>query len=175
MERTTPPAERGFEISAKKILEFVHQILEKALKPSMPEESFKFYMASAQAANVCGYRGITYEFLSQAYRLYETELSDTQTQIDAIVMMVGTVQSCRCLQEEEYDAFSTKTTLYASKLIRKPDQTRMLALCSKLFWSPDNTNSGLNLLLQNQDITVHQGKRAVEALRRGELVAWYPH
>lgn len=171
MERTTPKDERQFAIKSKEVLNFVHQILEKALKPSMPELSFKFYMSAAQASNVCGYRGITYEFLSQAYQLYEREISDSQAQIDAITMMVGIVQSCRCLNEDEYDAFSTKTTLYASKLIRKPDQTRMLALCSKLFWSPDNTNSGLNLLLQNQDITIRQGKRAVEALRRGVKVA----
>eukprot|EP00658_Telonema_sp_P-2_P064725 TRINITY_DN5393_c0_g1_i5.p1 TRINITY_DN5393_c0_g1~~TRINITY_DN5393_c0_g1_i5.p1 ORF type:complete len:587 (+),score=189.37 TRINITY_DN5393_c0_g1_i5:97-1857(+) len=171
MERSTPQAERNFQISAKKILEFVHQILEKALKPTYPELAFKFYMSAAQSSNVCGHRKIAYEFLSQGYQIYEREIADSQTQIDAITMMVGTVQACRGLTEEEYDAFSTKTTLYASKLLQKADQTRMLALCSKLFWSPDTSATGLNLLQLSQEISIRQGKRAVEALRRGVKVA----
>merc|ERR1711998_512537 len=167
MERSTPQPERTFNISCKKILEFVHQILEKALKPAFPEAAFKLYMTAAQSANVCGYKGICYEFLTQAYIIYEQEMADSRVQVDAIMMMVGTLQTCRCLSEEDYDNFSTKTTLYSSKLLRKSDQTRMLAVCSSLFWSPDTSGTGLNLLQMNQDITVCQGKRAVEALRRG--------
>jgi len=167
MERSTPQAEREFKLSTKKIFEFVHQILERALKPNYPELAFKLYMTAAQTANVAGYRGISYEFLTQAYVLYEREMADSRVQIDAITMMVGTLQSCRCLNEEEYDNFSTKTTLYASKLLRKCDQTRMLALCSTLFWSPDTSANGLNLMQMNQNITICQGKRAVESLRRG--------
>ena len=74
--------------------------------------------------------------------------------------------------QEEYETFSTKTTLYASRLLKKSDQCKMLSLCANLFWSPDySEESNLDLLAGPHNITVRHGKRAVEALRRAVKMA----
>jgi len=171
--RQLEQGEKDFQITAKKVLEFVHQTMVKAMGPDYPETTFRLYLMAAQAANVCGFSNITYEFTTQAYYLYETAIADTQEQIDAITLMVGCIQNLRILSEEEYETFSTKTTLYASRLLRKSDQCRMLSLCANLFWSPDNNeeNCTLDLLQGPHEITVRHGKRAVEALRRAVKMA----
>merc|ERR1711981_104649 len=109
--------EKQFQVSSKKVLEFVHQTMTKAMGPQYPETSFRLYLLAAQAANTCGFSNITYEFTTQAYYLYETEIADSKAQINAITQMVGCVQNLRILSEEEYETFSTKTTLYASRLL----------------------------------------------------------
>ena len=161
-----------FKITAKKVLEFVYQTMQKALGADFPETTFRLYLMAAQASNVCGFQNITYEFVQQAFYLYETAIADSKQQIDAITLMVGCVQNLRILSEDEYETFSTKTTLYASRLLRKADQCRMLSLCANLFWSPDNSGEGgLDLLAGPHSITVRHGKRAVEALRRAVKMA----
>merc|ERR1712166_909169 len=92
MERSTPQAEREFKLSTKKIFEFVHQILERALKPNYPELAFKLYMTAAQTANVAGYRGISYEFLTQASVLWNPsgEVSSMP------VSVKPTLRTCLC-------------------------------------------------------------------------------
>jgi len=164
--------QKDFQISAKKVLEFVHQTMTKALGPEYPEVTFRLYLNAAQASNVCGFSNITYEFTTQAYYLYETAIADSKAQIDAITLMVGHVQNLRILSEEEYETFSTKTTLYASRLLRKSDQCRMLSLCANLFWSPESSEENpLDLLAGPHQITIRHGKRAVEALRRAVKMA----
>jgi len=170
--RQLEQGEKTFQVSAKKVLEFVHQTMTKALGPDFPETTFRLYLMAAQAANVCGFSNITYEFTTQAYYLYETAIADSKEQIDAITLMVGCIQNLRILSEEEYETFSTKTTLYASRLLRKGDQSRMLSLCANLFWSPDNGEEcALDLLAGPHEITIRHGKRAVEALRRAVKMA----
>ncbi len=70
----------------------------------------------------------------QASILYEDELTDSRVQVRALSSMVGTLLACRNFSEEDYDTLATKTTQYAAKLLKKPDQCRMVALCSHLFW-----------------------------------------
>jgi len=164
--------EVDFQISAKKVLEFVHQTLTKAMGPDTPEMTFRLYLMAAQSANVSGFQNITYEFTRQALYLYETAIADSKEQIDAITLMVGCIQNLRILSQEEYETFSTKTTLYASRLLRKSDQCRMLSLCANLFWSPDyGDECPLDLLAGPHEITIRHGKRAVEALRRAVKMA----
>jgi vacuolar protein sorting-associated protein 35 len=170
--RQLEQVEKNFQVSAKKVLEFVHQTMTKAMGPDFPETTFRLYLMAAQAANVCGFSNITYEFTTQAYYLYETAIADSKEQIDAITLMVGCIQNLRILSEEEYETFSTKTTLYASRLLRKADQCRMLSLCANLFWSPDYSEEcTLDLLAGPHEITIRHGKRAVEALRRAVKMA----
>ena len=48
--------------------------------------------------------------------------------------MVGTLIQTRRFEESDYDALATKTTQYAAKLLKKPDQCRMVAMASHLFY-----------------------------------------
>lgn len=73
----------------------------------------------------------------QAFILYEDELTDSKAQVRALTSMAGTLLSCQGFDPPDYDALATKTAQYAAKLLKKPDQCRMVTLCSHLFWSPD--------------------------------------
>ena len=92
-------AEHDFQVTSKKVLEFVYQTMQKALGADHPVASFRLYLMAAQAANICGFNQITYEFVTQAYYLYETAISTSAEQIDAITLMVGCIQNLRVLSE----------------------------------------------------------------------------
>lgn len=69
--------------------------------------------------------------------MYEDELTDSKAQVRALVSMVGTLLACNGFDPTDYDALATKTAQYAAKLLKKPDQCRMVTLCSHLFWAPE--------------------------------------
>lgn len=73
--------------------------------------------------------------LGQAGIIYEDELTDSKVQLRALISMVGTLLSCRSLPGPDYDTLITKTTQYGAKLLKKPDQCRVVTLCSHLFWA----------------------------------------
>lgn len=55
--------------------------------------------------------------------------------------MAGTLLACQGFDAADYDALATKTAQYAAKLLKKPDQCRMVTLCSHLFWAPDEVGN----------------------------------
>jgi hypothetical protein len=56
--------------------------------------------------------------------------------------MIGTVLAASntgLFSNENYDTLATKLTLYSSKLLKKPDQCRMVYRCAHLFWGQPMT------------------------------------
>lgn len=106
---------------------------------------------------------VAYEFMSQAFSLYEDEISDSKAQLAAITLIVGTLEQISCFCEENSDPLRTQCALAASKLLKKPDQCRGVATCSHLFWS------GKSLASKGEE--VHDGKRVVECLKKGLRIA----
>jgi vacuolar protein sorting-associated protein 35 len=76
--------------------------------------------------------------VKEALLLYESEITDSRVQITALTAVVGTLLSCQHFPTEDYEALITKVAQYCNKLLRKPDQCRMISLCSMLFWPPKN-------------------------------------
>lgn len=109
--------------------------------------AFKLYLEIATATDVLAqstlahfsnssseFSSIAYDFLTQAFLVYEEEVSESTAQIRAITAIVGTLLSCRTFQKTDYEALITKTAQYSAKLLKKPDQCRMVCLCSRLFY-----------------------------------------
>lgn len=71
----------------------------------------------------------------QAFSLYEDEISDSKAQLVAITLIIGTLEQMSCFGEENHEPLKTQCALAASKLLKKPDQCRGVAVCSHLFWS----------------------------------------
>ena len=46
---------------------------------------------------------MAYEFMSQAFSLYEDEISDSRAQLAAISLMIGTLEQTTCFSEENHD------------------------------------------------------------------------
>ena len=87
---------------------------------SWPELSLKLFLQCAQSADELK-SGFAYDFVSQAFIIFEDELTDSKAQVRSLVSMVGSLLSCRNLAQEDYDALITKTTQYAAKLLKKHD------------------------------------------------------
>ena len=75
--------------------------------------------------------------------------------------MVGTLLSCRNFSEEDYDTLITKTTQYGAKLLKKPDQCRMVTMCSHLFWVGK----------AEDEKHYHDARRVLECLQRSLKIA----
>jgi len=148
------------QYNSRKIFKFMHEIL-TAMGTSYPELTLKLFLQCAQGADQYNFKGIAYEFISQAFILYEDEMTDTKNQLRALHLMVGTLLTCKSFDESDYDALTTKTAHYAARLLTKPDQCRMVAVCSHLFW-----------MGKEEDVNHHHdGKRVLECLQRSLKLA----
>lgn len=78
--------------------------------------------------------------MTQAFSLYEDEISDSKAQLAAITLIIGTFERTRCFSEENHEPLRTQCALAASKLLKKPDQCRAVSICAHLFWSSRNTD-----------------------------------
>ena len=94
-----------------------------------------------KAADECQYHAISYEFIKDAFLLYESEISDSKAQVRSLTAIVGSLLNCRYFTVEDYEALITKAAQYANKLLKKPDQSRMIALCAHLFSPPGSATS----------------------------------
>ena len=85
---------------------------------------------------------VAYEFMSQAFSLYEDEISDSRAQLAAMSLVIGTLEQTSCFSEDNHDPLRTQCALAASKLLKKPDQCRGVMVCSQLFWSGKTSTNG---------------------------------
>ncbi|KAJ0040359.1 hypothetical protein Pint_28496 [Pistacia integerrima] len=114
-----------------------------------PELALRLYLQCAEAANDCDLEPVAYEFFTQAYILYEEEISDSRAQVTAIHLIIGTLQRMHVFGVENRDTLTHKATGYSAKLLKKPDQCRAVYACSHLFWvdDQDNMKDGERVLL----------------------------
>ena len=78
--------------------------------------------------------------MTQAFSLYEDEISDSKAQLAAITLIMSTFEQMSCFSEENAEPLRTNCTLSASKLLKKPDQCRGVVACAALFWSGKYVN-----------------------------------
>lgn len=160
-------------VNCRKILVFLQKTV-AALAPSNPELAFKLYLEIAVSADLLArsarqrsadasaeFTGIAYDFLTQAFLVYEDEISDSNVQVRAITSIVGSLLACETFEKTDYEALITKTAQYAAKLLKKPDQCRMVCLCSRLFYVGGK-----------DDVDVYRNpQRVLECLQRGLKIA----
>jgi vacuolar protein sorting-associated protein 35 len=104
--------------------------------------------------------------MKDAFLLYESEITDSKTQVRSLTAIVGSLLNCKNFTEEDYEALITKAAQYANRLLKKPDQSRMITLCSHLF-SPPAPAGDLNA-----NVTPYSDPdRVLECLQRALKVA----
>jgi vacuolar protein sorting-associated protein 35 len=143
------PNEENEELEGKMqgLFKFLHQSIVVLQKADQHEPAFKAFLLPLQDPSILvGFEMIAYEFVVQAFTIYEECISDSKRQVSALQLIIGTLLSCSntgVLGVENYDTLITKTALYASRLLKKSDQCRMVLLCSHLFWGRDMTQADL--------------------------------
>ncbi|XP_022256816.1 vacuolar protein sorting-associated protein 35-like isoform X1 [Limulus polyphemus] len=150
----------------QKIFQFCHQTISALIKAEMAELSLRLFLQGGLAAGQIQFENhetVAYEFVSQAFSLYEEEVSDSKAQLAAITLITATVEQMTCFGEENHEPLRTQCALAASKLLKKPDQCRGVAICSHLFWS------GKTRATSEEEM--HDGKRVAECLKKGLRIA----
>lgn len=153
-----------WEKKCQKIFQFCHQtimVLVKAELAELPLRLFLHGVLTIGQTNFENRETVAYEFLSQAFSLYEDEISESKCQLAAITLIIGVFEKLSCFGEENAEPVRTQCALAASKLLKKPDQCRAVATCSHLFWSGKTINNE----------PLKDGKRVLECLKKGCRIA----
>ena len=110
------------------------------------------FLQCALTANGCHFEPICYEFLTQAFIVYEDQLTNSKDQFQALELMLCALRNCNNLSPANYDTLATKATQYSSKLLKKKEQCQMVAACAHLFWqnTPGKVRNNLLLLSKSE-------------------------
>ncbi|CAG2195987.1 VPS35 [Mytilus edulis] len=157
--------DENWEKKCQKIFSFCHQTIGALIKAEMAEIPLRLYLQGAMAAGQVAFENhetVAYEFMSQAFSLYEDEISDSKAQLAAISLIIGTLEQMSCFGEEDHEPLRTQCALAASKLLKKPDQCRGVSTCSHLFWSGESAAS---------EGEMKDGKRVTDCLKKGVKIA----
>ncbi|XP_052063511.1 vacuolar protein sorting-associated protein 35-like [Mytilus californianus] len=157
--------DENWEKKCQKIFSFCHQTIGALIKAEMAEIPLRLYLQGAMAAGQVAFENhetVAYEFMSQAFSLYEDEISDSKAQLAAISLIIGTLEQMSCFGEENHEPLRTQCALAASKLLKKPDQCRGVSTCSHLFWSGESAAS---------EGEMKDGKRVTDCLKKGVKIA----
>lgn len=157
-------SDESWEKKINKVFQFSLQTTLALVKSGHTDVALRLFLQCAQAADICGIESIAYEFVTQSFLLYEENVAESKAQINAIILLVGTLQSMRVFGAENADTLTTKCALLATKLLRRPDQCAAVQLCSHLFWQ--TAQPGRAAQPHHND-----GKRVLECLQRSLKIA----
>jgi vacuolar protein sorting-associated protein 35 len=104
------------------------------LADKAPGEVFHLYLTAANAADTCGQCDVAYDLYAGAFALYDEHAATAKAQLMMLTAMIASLCALRAMPEETYDTLSAKLCQYSSKVVQKPDQSRMVQQCSHLFW-----------------------------------------
>ncbi|KAK7912793.1 hypothetical protein WMY93_013004 [Mugilogobius chulae] len=91
-----------WEKKCQKIFSFAHQTISALIKAEFAELPLRLFLQGALAAGEIGFENhetVAYEFMSQAFSLYEDEISDSKAQLAAITLIIGTFERMRCFMQ----------------------------------------------------------------------------
>ena len=150
----------------EKIFKFCHSTVSALVKAEMAELPLRLFLQGALACNsipFSNHESVAYEYMSQAFSLYEDEISDSRAQLAAITLIIATFQQMSCFSEENHDPLRSQCALAAAKLLKKPDQCRGVLAVSHLFWS------GASKATEGKP--TRDGKKVVDCLKKGLKIA----
>nr|XP_033333827.1 vacuolar protein sorting-associated protein 35 isoform X4 [Megalopta genalis] len=150
----------------QKIFQFCHTTITALMKAELAELPLRLFLQGAIAIGEIrfdNFEMVAYEFMSQAFSIYEDEISDSKAQLAAITLIIATFEQMSCFSEENAEPVRNQCALYASKLLRKPDQCRGVATCSHIFWSGKSLATGGK---EMQD-----GNKVLDCLKKGIRIA----
>jgi len=155
--------EKNWNEKCQKVIDFCSSTINLIAKAELPELALRLYL---QAAILSGeirytnYEAVAYDFMTQAFLMYEEGISDTKEKLSAIALIISTTEQMTCFSEENAEPFRTNCALAASKLLKKTDQCRSVLKCASLFWSSKNNN-----------VEIRDERRTLECLRKATRIA----
>ena len=127
--------EEDWQNKVSTILKFVRQLISiLATTVEAPSIALRLFLLAAQISDECGFEDLTYDLYVQAFTVYEDSISESRAQLQAITLIIGTLQGARVFSEDNYDTLITKAALHGAKLLKKPHQATAVNLASHLWW-----------------------------------------
>lgn len=117
------------------VLKFVRQLTSILFtQVEAPAIALRLFLLAAQVSDECGFEDLTYDLYVQAFTVYEDSISDSRAQLQAIVLLIGTLQGAKVFGGDNYDTLISKAALHGAKLLKKPHQATAVRLASHMFW-----------------------------------------
>lgn len=156
-------SERGekcdkWEEKCSKIFKFVHQ----TIKTLMEESScaylcLKLFLQAALNASktkIRDHETFAYNFISQAFSIYEEEIVESKQQLAFLLLMIGSLKEINFKQEENLNPLRSQCSLNSSKLVKKSDQVKAILNSTVLFFNDNLLESnGIKLIKKCIKIT----------------------
>jgi len=155
-----------WERKCKKLFETCRSIINTLCQAEQAELPFRLFLQGALTVSeleFSNHEAIAYEFISQAFSIYEEDISDSRAQFAAVLLFISTVERCSCFSEENHAPLRTQCAHAASRLLKKPDQCRAVAHVSHLFWSSKTQ--------ETNGEEMQDGKRVAECLKKAVKTA----
>ena len=130
---TTAPTPSTLRFSSLQLLQFILELITLFSTGHNSDLSLSLSLQAALAADECRHSIITYEFIQAAFLLYETDITNSQTQVRVLISLISTLTYCKHILYDDYEALTTKIAQYATKLLRKSDQSRCITLTTHVF------------------------------------------
>lgn len=136
--KTIAADDANWDKKCQKIIQYCHSTITTIAKAELPDLALRLFLQGALCIGQIGYtnhEAVAYDFMTQAFSIYEDEISDSKAQLAAITLIISTVEQMTCFSEENAEPLRTNCALAASKLLKKADQCRGVVTCASLFWS----------------------------------------
>jgi vacuolar protein sorting-associated protein 35 len=133
-----------------------------------PAIALRLFLLAAQVADECGFEDLTYDLYVQAFTVYEDSISDSRAQLQAITLIIGTLQGAKVFGVDNYDTLITKAALHGAKLLKKPHQSTAVTLASHMWWQ--EAQPGENIEKRAESIIREDGAEGPRAVRHMSLM-----
>lgn len=131
------------------ILKFTRQLTSiLATQVDAPAIALRLFLLAAQIADECGFEDLAYDLYVEAFTVYEEGISESRAQLQAITLVIGTLQGARVFGADNYDTLITKAALHGAKLLKKPHQASAVHLASHMWWQETSIST-----LERADLT----------------------
>lgn len=157
-DTTKTPKDERWDDKCSKIFKFVHQLI----KTLMEESScaylcLKLFLQAALSASktkIRDHETFAYNFISQAFSIYEEEIVESKQQLAFLLLMIGSLKEINFKQEENSNPLRSQCSLNSSKLVKKSDQVKAILNSTVLFFNDNLLESnGIKLIRKCIKIT----------------------
>ncbi|KAN0065553.1 retromer complex subunit Vps35 [Thecaphora frezii] len=162
-------SETQWESKMLTLYKFVHQVISILYNrvESSSEVCLRLFLLAAQSADESGFEELAYEFYVQSFTIYEESISESRAQLQAIGLIISTLQTARVFETDEYDTLITKAALHGAKLLKKPHQAAAVMMASHLWWQTEVAGRPA----RRDKPLLRDGKRVLECLQKSLRIA----
>ena len=110
------------KVTQKKIFMNITELV-GALQSDYPDMALKLNLQAVQAVNnissVSELEDLAYEFMTQAFVIFEEEITETELKVSALNLIVSTLYTLTCFGAENFDTLIANAVSYSGKLLKK--------------------------------------------------------